>query len=286
MPSRPTHAAVSQFISNIIPSKTNDVQLLYHVPRHPKYDSNHARVDQIVLSVTPTPGVYKLIGYEAAERAAQEPAEAAPSRPPRTICFLHRPFTLDRRQVRRGVLVSASHTSFDENLTVGWNTALANQLKMNVVESACVRGYKGDPDRKIGIVGPTSMERSLLETHIKQEFGTVEASYEGASDDIHAVAIMNAFHAEEVHRVLEVARQHGWLSADEQAGQHLLYLTGQPRESGLATAKEHGLSVVCVGHRAAEDWGIRYLASRLRSAFPVVDIKEVYEEESPIKEKE
>lgn len=61
----------------------------------------------------------------------------------------------------------------------------------------------------------------------------------------------------------------------------MLYLTGQPREAGMAVAKEHGLQVVCVGHRAAEEWGIRYLARRLRADFPGVDVEEVYEEEEP-----
>jgi putative NIF3 family GTP cyclohydrolase 1 type 2 len=278
MNKRPTHAAVTQFISTILTSKTNDVQLLYHVPPHPKYDAHTARVDQIVLSVTPTIGVYDLIGVEATSTTSSKPESLLP-RPLRTVCFLHRPFTLDRRRVRRGTLVLASHTAFDEILTVGWNVALAERLGMDISKSVCVQGYKGDPERKIGIIGRVSVTRSILESRIRREFGTVDGIYEGTSEEIRVVAVMNAFNTGEVHRVLEVAQERGWVQADEHAGRGILYLTGQPRESGLLAAKEVDMSVVCVGHRAAEEWGIKYMAAQLNVTFPGLNIKEVYEEE-------
>jgi hypothetical protein len=217
MPKRPTQAAVTQFISAVLPPKTNDVQLLYHVPRHPKYNADTAGVDQIVLSVTPTPGVYDLVGSEATSIAYTVRRNPLP-RPPRAVCFLHRPFTLDRRRVRRGTLVLASHTSFDEILTVGWNLALAERLSLDVSESICVQGYKGDAERKIGVIGQVSMSRDLLASRIKQEFGTVEAIYEGMSEDIRVVAVMNAFNAGEVQRVLRLVQERGWIQAGEHAG--------------------------------------------------------------------
>lgn len=279
MQKRPTHTAVNQFISTILPSKTNDVQFLYHIPRNPKYSPDTARVDQIVLSVTPTPGVYDYIGYDPTSAGAS----LAP-RPPRTVCFLHRPFTLERRSVRRGTLVLASHTSFDEILTVGWNTALAARLEVNVGDSICVQGYKGDPERKIGIIGRLQMPKGLLLRRIEEEFGSTEIVHEGLSENIHVVAIMNAFHADEVDRVLDTAQQREWTQQGEHRGSHVFYLTGQPRESGLAAAKDCGMSVVCVGHRMAEEWGIRYLATRLRASFPGLRVNEVYEEEAPRKQ--
>lgn len=280
MPNRPTHAVISNFITSILPSKANDVQFLYHVPRHPKYNADSARVDQIVLSVTPTPGVYDFIGHTSSEQDARSSHGAQAPRPPRTLCFLHRPFSLDRRRVRRGTLVLASHTSFDENLTVGWNVALAAQLGMDVGTSECVQGYKGDPERKIGIVGQTAMTTSAIEKIMREQFGAFEARLVGSEEDqIKVIAIMNAFNADEVYRVLDVAQQRGWISSAEEGGRHVLYLTGQPREMGMAAAKEYGMQVVCVGHRAAEDWGIRYLSQRVRQAFPGIAVKEVYEEE-------
>jgi putative NIF3 family GTP cyclohydrolase 1 type 2 len=276
---RPTHEKVTQFLSNILPLKENDVPRLYHVPRNPRYDPDTAVVEQIVLSVTPTAGVYSLIGYQSDDTTL---SSTFGSRPPRTLCFLHRPFTLDRRSVRRGTLVLSSHTSFDENLTVGWNTVLAERLQMGVDDSICLQGYKGDPERKIGIVGPVTMLRDLLLHRIKEEFGEAELAHDGLSDQIRAVAIMNAFHEDEVQRVLETALQHGWADADDEApGKHILYLTGQPRVGGLEAAKALGMTVACVGHRPAEDWGIRYLAERLRSEFPGTRVIDLYEEEEP-----
>jgi putative NIF3 family GTP cyclohydrolase 1 type 2 len=283
-PKKPTHAAVTRFIASILPLKENDVPRLYHTSRHPKYDAETAIVDQIVLSVTPTSGVYSLIGYKP-DDANFDPSTTQTSfrsRSPRTLCFLHRPFTLDRRNVRRGTLVLSSHTCFDEVLTVGWNTVLAERLQMDVDDSVCIQGYKGNPERKIGIVGPVSMLRDLLLHRIREEFGDAELAHDGLSDDINAVAIMNAFSEEEVHRVLEAALQHGWAAAGNEApGKHILYLTGQPRVAGLDAAKALGMTVACVGHRPAEDWGIRYMAAKLRMAFPGTSVKELFEEETP-----
>jgi putative NIF3 family GTP cyclohydrolase 1 type 2 len=279
---KPTHAAVTRFIETLLPSKESDVPRLYHVPRNPRYDPETAVVDQIVLSVTPTPGVYSFIGYTP-ENASVDPSlrpSTFRTRAPRTLCFLHRPFTLDRRSVRRGTLVLSSHTSFDEILTTGWNPSLADRLQINVDDSVCIQGYKGDPERRIGLVGPISMVRDLLVHRTKEEFGEAELAYDGPSDEIRAVAIMNAFNEDEVQRVLAIALQHGWAAADDEApGKHIVYLTGQPRASGMDAAKALGMTVVCVGHRPAEDWGIRYIATQLRVMFPAANVEEVYEEE-------
>ncbi|KAJ4357552.1 uncharacterized protein N0V89_002128 [Didymosphaeria variabile] len=283
MQPRPTHSAITTFITTLLPPKPNDVQLLYHVPQHPRYAPDTARIDQIVLSVAPTPGVYDFIGYgPPKDPAPAQHGEMAP-RLPRTLCFLHRPFTLDRRRVRRGTLVLASHTSFDENLTVGWNAALAAQLGMDLQTSDCVQGYKGDPERKIGIVGRTAMTMGAVDKILREQFGPFESRLVGSEEErIDVVAIMNAFNPGEVDRVLDIAKQRGWIASAEQGGgRHVLYLTGQPRESGMAVAKEYGVQVVCVGHRAAEEWGIRYMSRRLRENFPGVDVKEIYEEEEP-----
>ncbi|KAH7406119.1 hypothetical protein DE146DRAFT_779617 [Phaeosphaeria sp. MPI-PUGE-AT-0046c] len=276
---KPTHTRVTQFIACLLPLKENDIPRLYHVPRNPRYDPDTAVIERIVLSVTPTQGVNTLIGYSPEDSNI---TSSSKFRPPRTLCFLHRPFTLDRRSVRRGTLVLSSHTCFDENLTVGWNTVLAERLQMDVDDSICLQGYKGDPERKIGILGPVTMLRDLLLHRIREEFGEAELAHDGLSDEIRAVAIMNAFHEDEVQRVLEIALQHGWADADDEApGRHILYLTGQPRVAGLEAAKALGMTVACVGHRPAEDWGIRYLAMQLRNEFPGACVIDLYEKEEP-----
>ena len=148
----------------------------------------------------------------------------------------------------------------------------------------CVQGYKGDATRKIGIVGLVSTPRQTILQRIQSEFGQTELIQEGRSDEIRVVAIMNAFNEEEVRRVLDMAQERGWVpdASVEARGQHVLYLTGQPRESGMLAATALGLTVACVGHKTTEEWGIRFMAAALRAAFPDVPVEEVYEEEIPV----
>lgn len=268
----PTHAAVTRFIASLLPIKENDVPILYHVPRRRRYDAELALIDRIVLSITPTPGVYSFVGNTENYHS------------PRTLVFLHRPWQLDRRAIREETLVLASHASFDEQLTTGWNPPLAMRLGMARENWFCVKGYKGDAERKIGIVGPTSTLRDTILERIQSEFGQTELIYEGQSHEIRVVAIMNAFSEEEVLRVLQMAQEHALLpdASSEARGRHVLYLTGQPRESGMLAAVGLGLTVACVGHRPAEEWGIRFMAAAMRNAFPNVIVEEVYEEEEPI----
>jgi putative NIF3 family GTP cyclohydrolase 1 type 2 len=279
----PTHSEVGRLISSLLPPKANDVSLLYHVPRG-SYNFETAPVEQVILSVTPTANVYHAIGNpdEGAKTGSSEQREPSQEpRPPHTICFLHRPFDLDRHRVRKGVLVLASHTSFDENLTVGWNPALAERLGMDIRDSLVVQGYKRDPERRIGIVGRVSTILGPLLQAIETEFGAIEHAQEGLSEEISLIAIMNAFSHEEVDRVIDMAQEKKWIPWEFPLGQNVLYLTGQPRDSGLTAARKHGMTVVCVGHRVAEQWGIAYIAKQLRSTFPNVQVKEMYEDGLP-----
>lgn len=262
---RSTHHALSQFLSSFFPARAKDVPFHYHIPRSPTYEPSTAYTIHVVLSITPTSGVYGTLNRYS-------------------LCFLHRPFGLDRRRVPQSAVVLSSHVGFDEVLTVGWNTALATRLGMSIPDCACVQGYKGDPERRIGIVGPVAgVSLPVIVQSIQQEFGGAGELFEyaGADTGVRVVAIMNAFHPDEIERVLRIARERGWLPGSGYA-RELLYLTGQPRNYGLEAAKAAGLNVVCVGHRAAEEWGIRFLAAKLREAFPTLKVEEVYEEEEVI----
>lgn len=261
---RPTHAQLTAFLSGFFPVRQKDVPFVYHTPRHPHYDPSTAPLSHIVLSITPTQGVYDAINQRN-----------APTSP---LCFLHRPFLLDRRRLRRGAVVLSSHVGFDEVLTVGWNTVLAQRLGVDVDNSLCVQGYKGDPDRRIGIVGRLEIPLDTLVRNIRQEFNGVGELYAARSDGVSVLAIMNAFHGDEVERVLRMARERQWID-EAQGGEGVIYLTGQPRESGMEAARKEGVSVLCVGHRAAEEWGVRFLASQTRDAFPALQVEEIYEDE-------
>jgi putative NIF3 family GTP cyclohydrolase 1 type 2 len=200
-----------------------------------------------------------------------------------------------------GTTVLACHVGFDEVLTVGWNLDLANRLRMDIVDATreteaaevsdgkpvCIKGYKGDPDRRIGVVGrvvdgSTTIDEFRTSVIKEFEIGREEAAVQCFGDEdinaeIKTIAIMNAFHAEEVDRAVEAAVSRGWI----ENGQTLAYVTGEAREQGLAAAKEKGIKVFCVGHRLCEEWGIRFLAEELRKEFVPsgVEVVEVLEEE-------
>ncbi|TKA65885.1 hypothetical protein B0A49_10216 [Cryomyces minteri] len=266
----PTNAALTRFLSTLLPLRPRDVPFLYHSPRYRHYNPETALTTKVILSVTPTEGVYG--GTNQVQ-----------SQPP--LVFLHRPFNLDRSRLAYGTTVVSSHTAFDEFLTVGYNTALATRLGLNSEGCECVQGYKGDPERRIGIVGRVSSTVGELTAHIRKEFGAWDEVH-GFSDEDHAapvdvVAIMNAFHAEEVQRVLDTAATRDWISVPSDGGR-VLYLTGQARVPGLEAAMKKGIRVVCLGHRTAEEWGIRYLAQRLREQWPRLVVDEVYEVEEVV----
>ena len=80
----------------------------------------------------------------------------------------------------------ASHKSFDAYLTVGWNVVLASRLGAELEDAVCVKGYKGDPERKIGLVARfVSGGRRFedLVKDIKREFGGVGDLYSGKGKD-------------------------------------------------------------------------------------------------------
>lgn len=125
---------------------------------------NKTQVSHITFSITPTPGVYTSL-------LALSPRSTAP------VAFIHRPWSLERWKVPRGTTVLSSHTGFDETLTVGWNVKLAGRLGVDVGEGRqerigdkesargieegwrciCLKGYKGDEERRIGLVGGFGM---------------------------------------------------------------------------------------------------------------------------------
>lgn len=275
--SAPTHANITHFLSTFLPHCTNDVQFLYHTPRHRAYDPSRAPASHVVLSVTPTPGVYT---------ALHDPNSTDPP-----LCVLHRPWKLNRRALPHGTLVLASHASLDTYLTVGWNTALASRLGLHTGSATCIQGYKGDPDRRIGLVARlrTGVDGSLgrLVESVRREFAGAGELYLPAGGGVRlesritAVAIMNAFHPEEVERVLDAAEERGWIK-DRQSASDLLYLTGAARDYGLEGAAIANMPAICVGHRSCEEWGIRYLAEKLREQWPELTVEEVLEEEEDL----
>ncbi|KAI0471021.1 hypothetical protein GGR56DRAFT_678299 [Xylariaceae sp. FL0804] len=272
----PTVAKVTTFLQASFPMRQGDTRFDYHTPRSFKFSAHTCVASHAILSITPTPGFYDAL---------------AASKSPTPVAFLHRPWQLDRRRVPRHATVLSCHKGFDEVLTVGNNVALASVLGVDTRRSTVIRGYKGDPDRTIGIVGPVpGVPRAKLLKVITAEFPEVEGAFGFDDDaerelmvnskrDIEAVAIMNAFHPDEVDRVATAAQAMGHLSSSWDCGK-ILYLTGAVRERGLQDAKERDMAVVCVGHRPCEEWGIRYLAQLLRHKWPSMNVDVILEDES------
>ncbi|KAK6815719.1 hypothetical protein PG987_016485 [Apiospora arundinis] len=261
---RPTIIDINGYLQSLLPVRQGDVAFEYHTPRSGRFNPKSAGPAHAILSITPTAGF-----YDALTRAAEAAAAAWPStRPAPLWAFLHRPWQLDRRRVPRGATIVASHKAFDEVLTVGNNEALAAKLDMDVAASAVIQGYKGDPDRTIAIVGPlnTPVARRTLRSQLEKEFGSFEAAYgfdedegtgepsTGEDQSISCIAIMNAFHPEEVDQVAKLAVGMG-LAPNINDCRGVLYLTGAVREPGLEAALKKGMAVVCVGHRTCEEWG-------------------------------
>ncbi|KAK7968036.1 uncharacterized protein PG986_002313 [Apiospora aurea] len=290
---RPTMAVIHVFLQSLLPVRQGDVAFDYHTPRQRFFNPATATPAHAVLSITPTPGFYDAL----TRAAAADSSGSRPTTPTPCWAFLHRPWALDRRRVPRGTTVAASHKAFDEALTVGNNTALAAGLGMDVPRTGILQGYKGDPDRTIGIVGPlrTASGRAALKARLETEFGSFEGVF-GLDDDegergeslvdgekdgeIRCVAIMNAFHPEEVYTVAEMALAMG-LVPDVVDCRGVLYLTGAVRGPGLEAALEKGMAVVCVGHRTCEEWGIRHLARLFRERWPGLQVQELLEAEEP-----
>lgn len=205
----------------------------------------------------------------------------------------------------------------------------------------CIRGYKKDSERRIGLVARPRLRTSMREMvrRVREEFRltTVDGTdgggwlvgredgksmppeeHKGVGEeeeqdgDVDVVAIMNAFDADTVARVVRAAaslpRASSAPSASESspprpppatppppsaslpapASHHdrdcvsdsILYVTGAPRPPGLAAARAAGnMSVLAVGHRACEEWGIRHLARCVRDRWPGLEVVEVFEEE-------
>jgi putative NIF3 family GTP cyclohydrolase 1 type 2 len=266
----PTHAQLIDFISSFLPIHPSDIPFSYHTPHSRSYDITKGPVSHVVLSITPTPGVYEKV-QNLANREFRPP-----------VCFLHRPFGLDRRAVPRGTLILASHKRFDERLTVGYNIPLAGSLGLDIEDHVVLQGYRGDPDRLMGLVGQLRKHVEIRDVRsaIERQFKTCELYANGVEQmrEVNAVAIVNAFNADMVQRVAEAAVKRKWANNSMQLG-NVLYLTGQPRETGLESAEAVGMPVACVGHRAAEEWGIRWIADQLRAEYSGITVFEILEDE-------
>jgi hypothetical protein len=194
--------------------------------------------------------------------------------------------------------VLTSHQRLDEILTTGYNLPLMEALGVDIeAGKGEIVGYKGDPERKMGIAGTIPQE--LSRRSFREWKDKVSEQFEGLEGDNYQdlvdtpffpegmeripkyIACMNAYEPTIINRLLSV------LSSTENRSEvehdtplavsphenvpptpsEILYITGEPRPLGSESAKTLGLPTLFVGHNRSEVWAIKYLAQKLREAF-------------------
>lgn len=159
--------------------------------------------------------------------------------------FLHRPWKLELEQLSQEIGVVSYHLAFDERLTLGYNTRLAQVLCMS---NFSVLGKK--QGRAIGMIGniPT-VSFTSYSSLVDEVFGGKEKCL-GMETEISRLAVVGAMNEALVREAfLRGAR---------------LYITGQLRQPAEIAVMETGIGVIAVGHRRSEEWGLRAIANILR----------------------
>ncbi|MDP9350045.1 MAG: Nif3-like dinuclear metal center hexameric protein [Chloroflexota bacterium] len=164
---------------------------------------------------------------------------------------LHRPWRLAEDLGECGVL--AYHLAFDEHLTTGYNPRLGSVLTMRDLEALGAR-----QGRRLGMVGNVRARDVHQFTALLVEvFGAVDVVHLGRSAEVARVAVVGGMTDALVREASE--------------RQVDLYITGEWRQPGREAVADTGLSVVTVGHRRSEEWGLRALAGVLHERWAVLE---------------
>ncbi len=183
--------------------------------------------------------------------------------------WLHRPWRLDLDALPPDMGVVAHHLPFDETLTTGYNTRLADALGMHSLDEL---GYKqvADesgrllPKRAIGMIGtaPKRSDEAWLAL-IQREFGGYDrvgprSAEPGQVLTHERVAVVGAMNPALVHEA------HGRGVS--------LYLTGEYRKGTQKAVDETEMAVIAIGHRRTEEWGLRALGALLREQWEELEV--------------
>ncbi len=196
------------------------------------YRSSDRLVSRIGLALEPFPGLEQWIDEYSLDAV-----------------WLHRPWKLQLTPAltRAYIGVLAYHLPFDERLTLGYNPVLAEALGLTNAEPF------GDKEgRPIGMIADLpAIDFNEFRTQIGSEFGGEEHAFTGKKARVQRIAIAGAMTEELVRQAIE-------RRAD-------VYVTGQLRKEGQTVALHSGLALIGVGHQRGEQWGLRTLATILRS---------------------
>ncbi|RUT02887.1 hypothetical protein DSM106972_058070 [Dulcicalothrix desertica PCC 7102] len=160
--------------------------------------------------------------------------------------FLHRPWKLDVEQLPPDIGVISYHLPFDESLTLGFNTRLADVLSFSNLE---VFGEK--QNRPIGMIGqaPNQTFTDIFNC-VKEIFNGYEQIRAASENEVKKVAVVGAM----TDLLVREAASHGVN----------VYITGQLRQPAAQAVIDTQMSVIAVGHYRCEIWGLHTLASILQ----------------------
>ena len=143
------------------------------------------------------------------------------------------------------ITLAAYHLALDAHREVGNNALLARDLGIDPTEQFGGIGFGGALDE------PASVEE--FTARVREKLGAEPTVFAEGPDRIERAAVITGGAA----RYLADAAREGYD----------LFLTGEPAEPSLHTARELGIHFVAAGHYATERIGIRALTNRLAKEF-------------------
>jgi dinuclear metal center YbgI/SA1388 family protein len=162
------------------------------------------------------------------------------------------PRTIDLRMRRRlealfaaDITLAAYHLALDAHPEIGNNVLLARELGIEVEGPFASIGVGGRLGR------PEALEVFL--GRVRERISPEPLVFDEGPDPVERVAILSGGGSREL--------------ADAARERYDLYLTGEPAEPSLHTARELGITFVAAGHYATERLGVQALAARLAERF-------------------
>jgi dinuclear metal center YbgI/SA1388 family protein len=143
------------------------------------------------------------------------------------------------------ITLAAYHLALDAHPEVGNNALLARELGIEPAEHFAEIGFGGP------LAEPVSVDQ--FAARVQEKLGSEPVVFAHGPDPVERAAVVTGGAA----RHLADAAREGYD----------LFLTGEPAEPSLHTARELGIHFVAAGHYATERIGVQALAKRLAEQF-------------------
>jgi dinuclear metal center YbgI/SA1388 family protein len=141
--------------------------------------------------------------------------------------------------------LAAYHLALDAHPEVGNNVLLCRALGIDAAERVAGIGFGGPLDEPCSIDG--------LASRVERELGREPLIFAGGPSQIRRAAVITGGAARYV--------------AEAAAAGYDCYVTGEPAEPSMASARELGIHFVAAGHHATETRGVQALAALLAGRF-------------------